>query len=126
VARFSVGFLGCKVSHVDVQEIRDRLRADGHLEGGVGESADVAVLSTCCVTHEAVALPAEKMPAAVCGDGGAIGCSFACAFCVIPTGVNLGCFRDRAAGDEPPRLVRDLVPVRAHAVSEEGIHAVAA
>jgi threonylcarbamoyladenosine tRNA methylthiotransferase MtaB len=52
MARFSVDFLGCKVSHVDAQELRERLVADGHLE--TKEPADVAVINTCCVTHEAV------------------------------------------------------------------------
>ena len=52
MATFSVSFLGCKVSHVDAQEIRERLLADGHAEAADG--ADVAVVNTCCVTHEAV------------------------------------------------------------------------
>jgi threonylcarbamoyladenosine tRNA methylthiotransferase MtaB len=52
VASFSVGFLGCKVSHTDAQLVRDRLLADGHYE--CRERADVAVVNTCCVTHEAV------------------------------------------------------------------------
>ena len=52
MATFSVRFLGCKVSHVDAQEIRERLLADGHAE--VADGADVAVVNTCCVTHEAV------------------------------------------------------------------------
>src|SRR5919197_6743733 len=49
---FSVDFLGCKVSHADAHAVRERLLADGHeeLTGG----ADVAVLNTCCVTHEAL------------------------------------------------------------------------
>jgi threonylcarbamoyladenosine tRNA methylthiotransferase MtaB len=53
VATFSIGFLGCKVSHVDAHAVRERLLAEGHeeLDGG----ADVAVVSTCCVTNEAVA-----------------------------------------------------------------------
>jgi threonylcarbamoyladenosine tRNA methylthiotransferase MtaB len=50
MAGFSIRFLGCKVSHTDANEIRERLLADGHREGG----ADVAVVNTCCVTHEAV------------------------------------------------------------------------
>jgi threonylcarbamoyladenosine tRNA methylthiotransferase MtaB len=50
MAGFSVRFLGCKVSHTDAQEIREALLADGHTEGG----SDVAVVNTCCVTHEAV------------------------------------------------------------------------
>jgi threonylcarbamoyladenosine tRNA methylthiotransferase MtaB len=143
VASFSVRFLGCKVSHVDAQEIRERLLADGHAERR--GSVDVAVVNTCCVTHEAVrksrhaasraarthrrvyvtgcganlaadgfdglpenvvvlARPSEETPAAVARDVGAIGCvksdarldrvrafvkvqdgcSFSCAFCVIP------------------------------------------
>jgi threonylcarbamoyladenosine tRNA methylthiotransferase MtaB len=196
VATFSVRFLGCKVSHVDAQEIRERLLADGHSEHDGG--ADVAVVNTCCVTHEAVrksrhaasraarthrrvyvtgcgaslaadgfaGLPenvvvvarrSEATPAAVARDVGAVGCvnadarldrvrafvkvqdgcSFSCAFCVIPqvrgdsrsrpaeavvrevrrrveqghrevvlTGINLGCYRDRAAGHDLPLLVR--------------------
>jgi threonylcarbamoyladenosine tRNA methylthiotransferase MtaB len=142
VATFSVRFLGCKVSHVDAQEIREHLLADGHAE--VADDADVAVVNTCCVTHEAVsksrqaaaraARSAESVyvtgcasnledafagapdnvvvtrrtgdeaAAFIAGDVGAIGCvdaphrlervrafvriqdgcSFSCAFCVIP------------------------------------------
>ena len=195
---FSVSFLGCKVSHVDAQAVRERLLADGHEEGG--EVAEVAVVNTCCVTNEAVAksrkaarrlarthrrvyvtgcaanlastafagLPenvtvvakrSEETPDAVAGDVGAIacvqadarldrvrafvkiqdGCSFSCSFCVIPlvrgasrsrsadavlaevrrrvdqghreivlTGINLGCYRDRPAGHDLPRLVREV------------------
>src|SRR3954452_590843 len=56
MARFSVDFLGCKVSHVDVHGIRERLLADGHTEAAAGTpAADVAVINTCCVTKEAVA-----------------------------------------------------------------------
>jgi len=53
VATFRVDFLGCKVSHVDAHEVREALLRDGHAEGG--HTADVAVISTCCVTNEAVA-----------------------------------------------------------------------
>jgi threonylcarbamoyladenosine tRNA methylthiotransferase MtaB len=52
MARFSVDFLGCKVSHTDARELRERLAAEGHLE--TTEAVDVAVINTCCVTHEAV------------------------------------------------------------------------
>jgi threonylcarbamoyladenosine tRNA methylthiotransferase MtaB len=52
VATFSVQFLGCKVSHADAQALRERLLHDGHDQ--VGDGADVAVVNTCCVTHEAV------------------------------------------------------------------------
>jgi threonylcarbamoyladenosine tRNA methylthiotransferase MtaB len=198
--RFSVDFLGCKVSHVDAHEIRERLLADGHVEAMAGAAADVAVVNGCCVTNEAAAksrkaaaraartharvyvtgcaanlapgamanLPpnvtvvakrSEETAAFVAGDVGAIGCvqadvrldrvrafvkiqdgcSFSCGFCVIPlvrgasrsrsaeavlsevakrvaqghrevvlTGINLGCFRDRAAGFDLPRLVREV------------------
>jgi len=198
VATFTVEFLGCKVSHVDVNEVRERLLRDGHEERTGGSPADVAVISTCCVTNEAVAKsrkaaaraarthgrvyltgcganlggdafaalpanvtvvaqPSEETADAVAGDVGAIGCvrvdarvervrafvkiqdgcSFSCGFCVIPlvrgasrsrsaaavlreirrrveqghrevvlTGINLGCFRDRSAGLDLPRLVR--------------------
>jgi threonylcarbamoyladenosine tRNA methylthiotransferase MtaB len=196
MASFSVDFLGCKVSHADAQAVRERLLADGHDERAGG--ADVAVLNTCCVTHEALrksrhaasraarthrrvyltgcganlsaeavaGLPenvvvlagrSEEMPSAVAGAVGAIGCvqadarldrvrafvkvqdgcSFSCNFCVIPlvrgpsrsrraeavlaevrrrveqghrevvlTGINLGCYRDREAGYDLPRLIR--------------------
>src|SRR5215475_7496182 len=198
MASFSVRFLGCKVSHVDAHAVRERLLTDGHVERETG--ADVAVVNTCCVTHEAVAksrkeaaraarahrrvyitgcaanlagdalagLPenvvvvgrrAEETPAFVAGDVGAIGCvqadarldrvrafvkvqdgcSFSCNFCVIPlvrgasrsrradavlaevrrrveqghrevvlTGINLGCYRDREAGYDLPRLIREV------------------
>ena len=142
MASFSVGFLGCKVSYADAQAVRERLLADGHVEAQGG--GDVAVVNTCCVTHEAIsksrqavsraarahrrvyvtgcganlagafesatenvtvlAVASEDVPAAVAGDVGAIGCvqaearlertrafvkiqdgcSFSCAFCVIP------------------------------------------
>jgi threonylcarbamoyladenosine tRNA methylthiotransferase MtaB len=52
VTTFSVRFLGCKVSHVDAHEVRERLLADGHHEA---DGAEIAVVNTCCVTNEAVA-----------------------------------------------------------------------
>ena len=52
MASFSVSFLGCKVSQTDAQSVRERLARDGHTE--VADSGDVAVVNTCCVTHEAV------------------------------------------------------------------------
>ena len=50
---FSVRFLGCKVSHLDAQAVRERLLADGHEERP--GRADVAIVNGCCVTQEAVA-----------------------------------------------------------------------
>jgi threonylcarbamoyladenosine tRNA methylthiotransferase MtaB len=55
VATFRVDFLGCKVSHADAQEVRERLLRDGHDERDGASDADVAVISGCCVTNEAVA-----------------------------------------------------------------------
>src|SRR5437667_8072937 len=54
MATFSIRFLGCKVSHTDAHDVRERLLGDGHLEGAPEGGADVAVVNTCCVTHEAV------------------------------------------------------------------------
>jgi threonylcarbamoyladenosine tRNA methylthiotransferase MtaB len=164
MASFSVGFLGCKVSYADAQAVRERLLGDGHMETDGG--GDVAVVNTCCVTHEAISksrqavsraarthervyvtgcganLPgafadsptnatvisvrSEDVPTAVAGDVGAIacvradarlertrafvkiqdGCSFSCAFCVIPL-VRGGTRSRRAAGvlDEIRRRV---------------------
>ena len=197
MATFSVEFLGCKVSHTDAQALRERLAADGHTESA-GET-DVAVVNTCCVTHEAVrksrqavrraarraervyvtgcaanlgrgalarlpgnvqvvSLPSEETAGRVSAEVGVLGCanaaigldrvrafvkiqdgcSFSCGFCVIPqvrgasrsrpadavlgeirkrvaqghrevvlTGVNLGCYRDRANGYTLAALVRE-------------------
>src|SRR5262245_65696599 len=54
MATFSVRFLGCKVSHSDAHDVRERLLAEGHDERPDGAGADVAVVNTCCVTNEAV------------------------------------------------------------------------
>src|SRR5438093_10363633 len=51
---FRVDFLGCKVSHVDAHDVREALLRDGHTERD-DEEADVAVISSCCVTNEALA-----------------------------------------------------------------------
>ena len=51
MATFSVRFLGCKVSHADAHAIREALLRDGHDEQA---GAEIAVINTCCVTHEAV------------------------------------------------------------------------
>ena len=51
MARFSVAFLGCKVSQTDAQAVRERLVADGHAEA----AGEIAVVNTCCVTNEALA-----------------------------------------------------------------------
>jgi threonylcarbamoyladenosine tRNA methylthiotransferase MtaB len=197
MATFSSSFLGCKISHTDAQELRERLIAEGHVEAG--GPVDVAVVNSCCVTHEAVRksrqearraarrarrvyvtgcaanldksfeglpenvevvrLQSEETAGYVAGAVGSLGCvradvgldrvrafvkiqdgcSFSCSFCVIPqvrgasrsrsaaavlgevarraaqghreivlTGINLGCYRDREAGYDLPRLVREV------------------
>jgi threonylcarbamoyladenosine tRNA methylthiotransferase MtaB len=53
MATFDIRFLGCKVSHLDAQNVRERLLRDGHQEQD--GAADIAVVNTCCVTNEAVA-----------------------------------------------------------------------
>jgi threonylcarbamoyladenosine tRNA methylthiotransferase MtaB len=50
--RFSVSFLGCKVSQADALLIRDALVDAGHVETGP-ERAEVHVLNTCALTQEA-------------------------------------------------------------------------
>jgi threonylcarbamoyladenosine tRNA methylthiotransferase MtaB len=52
MATFSTRFLGCKVSFSDAQVVRERLLAGGHVE--VDEGGEIAVVNTCCITHEAV------------------------------------------------------------------------
>ena len=199
MATFRVDFLGCKVSHADVHEVREALLRDGHVDGrtrtrrrrrdqhllrherggreepqgGGARGADAqsrlrhrlrreprgrARSRACPANVTVVAKRSEETAAFVAGDVGAIGCvqadaridrvrafvkiqdgcSFSCNFCVIPlvrgasrsrsaeavlgemrrrvdqghrevvlTGINLGCFRDRAAGYDLPRLVRE-------------------
>ena len=51
MATFSIRFLGCKVSYADAHAIREALLRDGHAEE---DGAEIAVVNTCCVTHEAV------------------------------------------------------------------------
>jgi threonylcarbamoyladenosine tRNA methylthiotransferase MtaB len=51
-ARFSVRFLGCKVSQADAALIRDALRDAGHVETAP-EAAEVHVVNTCALTVEA-------------------------------------------------------------------------
>jgi threonylcarbamoyladenosine tRNA methylthiotransferase MtaB len=49
---FATEFLGCKVALADSQAVRERLAADGHQEQADGS---IRVVTTCCVTAEAVA-----------------------------------------------------------------------
>ena len=51
--RFQVDFLGCKVSHLDAQAVRERLLGDGH-ERRVRLPRSRSI-NSCCVTNEAVA-----------------------------------------------------------------------
>jgi threonylcarbamoyladenosine tRNA methylthiotransferase MtaB len=67
VATFSVRFLGCKVSQTDAQQVRERLLADGHVESA--DAADVAIVNTCCVTHEAVSKSRQAVSRAARSHG---------------------------------------------------------
>lgn len=49
MARFSVDFLGCKVSQADALLIRDALRDAGHQEAA-HDAADIRVVNTCALT----------------------------------------------------------------------------
>jgi threonylcarbamoyladenosine tRNA methylthiotransferase MtaB len=60
---FSVEFLGCKISHTDVQGVRERLLAGGLEE--TSETGAVHVVNTCCVTNEAVAKSRKAVRAAL-------------------------------------------------------------
>jgi threonylcarbamoyladenosine tRNA methylthiotransferase MtaB len=67
MASFSVSFLGCKVSYADGQAVRERLLRDGHVEAaGAG---DVAVVNTCCVTHEAISKSRQAVSRAAQSHG---------------------------------------------------------
>jgi len=65
MASFSVSFLGCKVSYADGQAVRERLLGDGHVE--VERGGDVAVVNTCCVTHEAISKSRQAVSRAAKG-----------------------------------------------------------
>jgi threonylcarbamoyladenosine tRNA methylthiotransferase MtaB len=150
----------CCVTHEAVRKSRQAVRraargADKVYVTGCG--ANLATDAFADLGAKVIALPSERTPGAVAGDVGAIGCvqddarldrvrafvkiqdgcSFSCAFCVVPqvrgasrsrpaervlaeierrvaqghrevvlTGINLGCYRDRAAGFDLARLLR--------------------
>ena len=51
MATFEVRFLGCKVSHLDAQDVRERLLATGMWSARRRRRR--RVVNTCCVTNEA-------------------------------------------------------------------------
>src|SRR6187551_315571 len=112
MASFSVRFLGCKVSYADAQAVRERLLGDGHDEAA--DAADVAVVNTCCVTHEAISKSRQAVSRAARSHGRVY---------VTGCGANLdGAFArchptsrswtDRARGSTPPSPAMS-VPSRA-------------
>jgi threonylcarbamoyladenosine tRNA methylthiotransferase MtaB len=111
MATFTVRFLGCKVSHVDAQGLRERLIADGHDE--LDGSADIAVVNTCCVTNEAVAKSRQAAARAARTHGRVYvtGCGANLrgdAFGTLPDNVSVV----RATPEETPALVaRDVGPI---------------
>jgi threonylcarbamoyladenosine tRNA methylthiotransferase MtaB len=111
MASFTVRFLGCKVSHADAQALRERLVADGHEERS--DTAEVAVVNTCCVTNEAVAKSRQAAARAarthrrvyVTGCGANLAGD---AFATLPANVSVV----RAAPERTPELVaRDVGPI---------------
>jgi threonylcarbamoyladenosine tRNA methylthiotransferase MtaB len=111
MATFTVRFLGCKVSHVDAQALRERLIADGHDE--LDGSGDVAVVNTCCVTNEAVAKSRQAAARAARTHGRVYvtGCGANLrgdAFGRLPDNVSVV----RGTPEETPALVaRDVGPI---------------
>jgi threonylcarbamoyladenosine tRNA methylthiotransferase MtaB len=107
MATFAVRFLGCKVSHTDAHEIRERLLRDGHIERA--EGADIAVVNTCCVTHEAVrksrhaASRAARTHARVYVTG--CGANLADAFAGLPENVTVVA---RPSEETPETVARDV------------------
>jgi threonylcarbamoyladenosine tRNA methylthiotransferase MtaB len=102
VATFSIRSLGCKVSHVDAHAVREALLRDGHREGVDGE---VAVLSTCCVTHEAVRKSRQAVARAARRHGRVYvtGCAANLADAFAGTAANVTVVDRRA--DETPAFV---------------------
>jgi threonylcarbamoyladenosine tRNA methylthiotransferase MtaB len=45
--------LGCKVNQYETQHVKEMLEANGYREAGAEEAADLCVVNTCTVTHEA-------------------------------------------------------------------------
>jgi threonylcarbamoyladenosine tRNA methylthiotransferase MtaB len=111
MATFTVRFLGCKVSHVDAQALRERLLADGHDE--LDGSADVALVNTCCVTNEAVAKSRQAAARAARTHRRVYitGCAANLrgdAFATLPANVSVV----RATPEETPAIVaRDVGPI---------------
>jgi threonylcarbamoyladenosine tRNA methylthiotransferase MtaB len=45
--------LGCKVNQYETQYVKEALEANGYREAAAGEHADLCIVNTCTVTHEA-------------------------------------------------------------------------
>src|SRR5215470_810203 len=45
--------LGCKVNQYETQYVKETLEANGYREADPAEAADLCVVNTCTVTHEA-------------------------------------------------------------------------
>src|SRR6516162_5876126 len=45
--------LGCKVNQYETQYVKEMLQASGYREAAVEEPADLCIVNTCTVTHEA-------------------------------------------------------------------------
>ncbi len=67
---YSAEFLGCKVSHTDLERLRERFADAGYVE--VSEGAEVHVVNGCCVTGEAVAKTRQAVRRALADGAGAV------------------------------------------------------
>src|SRR5712691_7644808 len=45
--------LGCKVNQYETQHVKEMLEANGYREAAAHEAADLCIVNTCTVTHEA-------------------------------------------------------------------------
>src|SRR5438445_11130630 len=45
--------LGCKVNQYETQYVKEMLEANGYREAAAAERADLCIVNTCTVTHEA-------------------------------------------------------------------------
>lgn len=63
--RFKIVTLGCKVNQYESAYLRQSLIRGGWMEAGRGEEADVLVVNTCIVTHEAYSQSRQVLGRAV-------------------------------------------------------------
>src|SRR5713101_3543744 len=101
--------LGCKVNQYETQYVKEMLEANGYREAAADEPADLCIVNTCTVTHEADAKGRQLIRRlAQANPGAAV--------------VVMGCYATRAPDDvrrlpgvshvitDKDRLVAELAP----------------